>query len=326
MRVKVWANGTSESVSFSLLNTECREEKERINRLNDEHFQCYSTSMYSIIRLDSSAKKASKVMCEFEGSGFIMSFQKKGRTSCIVNQKKGSMHEKQNNIFFNNGLVRCRLTEADCFRIVLSESYVKVLSELYPKAMIPLANAHPKHGKPVFDYSHLNTTLEIEQTIKSIEDLYLLQQEGNEMVIEAKIRELLYMQIMQHAKVLNKKDLKIEKYKKQMQIARNFIECNMQELPSLHEIALAVGVCDTTLKIAFKYFYGKTVFGYINEYRLSKARELLFNPSYNISDVAFLSGYKHSSHFSAAFNQKYGITPNAYRNQYKEISTMKKVV
>jgi AraC-like DNA-binding protein len=265
-------------------------------------------------------------MCEFEGNGVIMSFQKKGKASCVADLEKGSMYEKQNNIFFHSGLVRCRLTEADCFRIVLSKSYVNALWKLYPEAMSPLVDASRQCRNCVFDHSHLHTTLEMEQIINDIENLYLLQEDGKEMVIEAKIRELLYIQIMQHLKMLDKKDLKIEKYRKQMQMVCNYIENNIQDLPSLHNIAMVAGVCDTILKIAFKYFYGKTVFEYFNEYRLNKACNFLANPSYNISDVAYLTGYKHSSYFSTAFKQKYGLTPIEYRTKNMEIFSTTKAV
>ncbi len=322
MRVKVWANGTNEAASFSLLRINTNEPIDIFHKtentekiLDGEYYQCYSTPMFSIVRFDSSTKQGSKVMCEFDGNGIIMSFQKKGKTLCVWNRETGRMDEKQNNIFFHNGLTKCRLKEADCFRIVLSKSYVKALWNLYPKAMNPLMADFRECKNCVFAHSHLNTTFEMERIINDIENLYLQQEEGKEMVIEAKVRELLYSQIMHHLKSLDKKGLKIEKYREQMQEACKYIEKNIKELPSLHEIAMAVGVCDTTLKIAFKYFYGKTVFEYFNEYRLNKACEFLQDTSNSISDAAFLTGYKHSSHFSTAFKQKYGVSPIEYRTK-----------
>lgn len=317
MKVKVWANGTNKVACLSLLcsykgNINIFHEKKE-DLCNGEHYQCYSTPMFSIVRFDSSKKEGSKVLCEFEGDGIIMSFQKKGKASCESDKQKGKMHEKENNIFLHNKCTKCSLTEADCFRVILSKSYVDKLYELYPRVMEPLIIAFQKGENCIFGHSHLNTTLEMERTINDIENLYLQQEDEKQMVIEAKVRELLYSQIMHHLKLINNKDLKIEKYREQMQIACRYIEENMREIPSLHDIAMNVGVCDTILKIAFKYFYGKTVFEYYNEYRLNMAFEYLLNPSYSISEVAFLSGYKHSSHFSTAFKQKYGITPIKYR-------------
>lgn len=314
MKVRVWTNGINKSIA--LLRTSGK----TINifkdeRLTGEYHQYYSTPLFSIVRLDSSAKKASNIVCELEGTGIVMSFQKKGQTSGRMNHLKKQIFEKQNNIFFLNGFAKCQQTEADCFRIVLSKLYVDTLWELYPEAMTPLIEAYQKCWNCVLDHSHLNTTLEMEQIIKNIEDLFLQQGEGKEMLLEAKIRELLYIQIMQHLKTLDKKDLKIEKYRGQMQMACRYIEENIRELPLLHYIAMEVGVCDTILKIGFKYFYGKTVFEYFNEYRLSKACEFLQDTSITISEVAFLTGFKHSSHFSTSFKQKYGITPIEYRTE-----------
>jgi|GEM_PF-3318224 len=323
MRVKICENETNKVANFSLLNTDTdraikilhRKKKDK-KLLSKGYCLYYSTPLFSIVRINSSAKKSSKLKCEFDGNGIIMSFQRKGMTSCVINRTKRNMQERQNNIFlFTNKFVRCLLTEADCFRIVLSKTYVKALSELYPEAMAPLIDACEKSENSVFDYSHLNTTLEMEQIIKNIENLLLQPEEGKEMLIEAKIRELLYAQIMQYLKALDKKDLKIEKYRGHMKMACEYVERNVQELPSLHDIAKSVGVCDTILKIAFKYFYGKTVFEYFNEYRLNKSCVFLQNSSYSISEVSFLVGYKHLSHFSSAFKQKYGITPIEYRTE-----------
>ncbi|MDD4114510.1 MAG: AraC family transcriptional regulator [Massilibacteroides sp.] len=317
MKMKVWANGINKVACLSGLGSY----KKAINIFpegqgkigKEEHLLYYSSSLFCIVRLDSSAKKASSVVCEFEGNGIVMSFQKRGKTSGENDQGKRQMFEKQNNIFFLNGFAKCQQTEADCFRIVLSKSYVENLRKLYPGSMAPLVEAYQKGCDSMSEHSHLTTTLEMVQIIKTIENLYLRQDEGKEMLIEAKIRELLYIQIMQHLKTLNKKDLKIEKYRMQMQMACQYIEENIRELLSLHDIAMAVGVCDTILKIGFKYFYGKTVFEYFNEYRLNKACDFLQDASLSISDVAFLAGFKHSSHFSTSFKQKYKITPIEYR-------------
>ena len=321
MKIKICLNNVKELASLSLLKTNTENmadtlngKKERESVFGDVAYRCFSNLKYGIVQLDVRTKRNHEVICDFEGSAIVMSFMEKGLTYCSSNQTEGSMHDKQNNVFINNGLVRCRLKEANCFRIVLSCAYVEKLARLYPETMAPLVSAIREKRSCVFEHSHLSTTLEMEQIIKTILNTNQLQP-GEEMFIEAKIRELLYMQILQYLKALNKKDFKLERYREQMQTACRYIENNLLQLPSFREIALSAGVCDTTLKIAFKYFYGKTVFGYLNECRMHKACELLKNPSYSISDVAFLVGYKHASHFSMTFKQVYGISPAGYRNK-----------
>ncbi len=321
MKIKICLNHVKEIASLSLLNTNAEgttpnfcEKKEPESIFGNVRYKYFSNLKYSIIQLDVRTKDSHEVICDFEGSAVVMSFMEKGITYCTANQTEGSMHDKQNNVFFNNGLVRCRLKEANCFRIVLSRAYVEKLAQLYPNAMVPLIAAIRENRNCVFENSHLSTTLEMEQIIKTITNANLLQI-GEDMFIEAKIRELLYMQILQYLKALSKRDFKLERYREQMQTACRYIGNNLLQQPSFREIAMAAGVCDTTLKIAFKYFYGKTVFGYLNECRMNKACELLKNPSYSISDVAFLVGYKHSSHFSTTFKQTYGISPAEYRNK-----------
>ena len=325
MELKVWSEEINKATSFSLLNTSgnriniCEEESESEKMLNEQHFKCYSTPLFSIVHFCPNCNKINNLKCDFEGDCIVLSFQRKGRMCCELCDAKISMNEKENNIVFHSGHVRCDLNEADCLQIILSKSYMSTLWKLYPKALATLEKASRTCKHYVSDYSHINTTFEMEQILKSIEKLFQKQEEGKAMVLEAKIRELLYIQLVQHLNVNNKKDFKLEKYKSQMKEVCKYIEQNVQEIPSLRDIAVYVGVCETTLKTAFKYFYGKTVFEYFNDYRLNKAGEFLQDFSHTISEAAFLTGFKHSSHFSTAFKKKYGITPIKYRT--KAIST-----
>lgn len=319
MRVKIYLNDSKEIASLSLLNNskllstkdfQIKEEEGTV--FGNIHCKYFSSPLYSIVRLDVSTRSTYEVMTDFDGSAVVMAFMKTGFSSCVAHGIEGCMCGKQNNVFFNHGLVKCRFKEATCFRIILSNTYIKMLTQLYPEVMAPLIEAIEEQRDCVFEHAHLVTTLEMEQIIKSIEDLPVLEC-GKEMFLEAKIRELLCLQINQYLNVLHNSDSKLEKYREKMQQACKYIEENMLETPTLHKIAMAVGVCDTTLKLAFKYFYGKTVFGYLNEYRMCKACELLRNSSFGISEVALQVGYEYSSHFSTAFNQKFGLSPLEYR-------------
>jgi AraC-like DNA-binding protein len=320
MNLKIWTKLSGRLDSFSLISTPGDVKRYYVNEeqpescVHGDHYQNYITPLFSIVRLNSDSRKESaKVECEFEGEGIILSFQLKGKVSCVATYGSGSMNERQNNIFFHNGSVRCSLAQAESFRVVLSNTYIHQLMGYFPFALTPLLEAHQRNAISLFSHAHMETTLEMEQVISDIEGFYRHEEEGKEMVIEAKVRELLYLQIQQYQKCFKNKNQKIEKYREQMARARYYVENNIDEFPSLHDIARTVGVCDTTLKVAFKHFYGKTVFGYLNEYRLNKALKLLQNSGVSISEVADCAGFKHLSHFSVAFKQRFGISPTEYR-------------
>lgn len=86
----------------------------------------------------------------------------------------------------------------------------------------------------------------------------------------------------------------------------------MAEPPSLQELADTVGISLKKLKEGFKEIYGDTVFGFLLDYKLEYARQLLDSGSYNVNEVGLRIGYSTSSHFIAAFKKKFGTTPKKY--------------
>ncbi|MFE6076651.1 hypothetical protein ACFVQB_19470 [Paenibacillus sp. NPDC057886] len=59
----------------------------------------------------------------------------------------------------------------------------------------------------------------------------------------------------------------------------------MEPPPSLLELSRLVGISDSKLKSGFKELFGTTVFGYLKEKRLDKARELLEMSKYLIAQM-----------------------------------------
>lgn len=94
--------------------------------------------------------------------------------------------------------------------------------------------------------------------------------------------------------------------------ARSIIEDQLNRPPSLKELARMVGTNEFKLKVGFKNLYGNTVFGYLGDLRMQKARELLEVRKLHIQEVATLVGYTNPSHFIAAYKKKFGVTPKQY--------------
>lgn len=95
------------------------------------------------------------------------------------------------------------------------------------------------------------------------------------------------------------------------------IMSNMCEIPSLLELANRVSMTHTKLNFLFKHIYGNTVFGYIREQRLIRAKELLEEDKLNITEIAYETGWSSPSHLSKEFKFKYGITPKKFLNTLK---------
>jgi AraC-like DNA-binding protein len=87
---------------------------------------------------------------------------------------------------------------------------------------------------------------------------------------------------------------------------------NMAEPPGLENLAEQVGLSLKKLKMGFKQIYGDTVFGFLFDYKMDYARQLLDSGSYNVNEVGLKIGYSTGSHFIAAFKKKFGTTPKKY--------------
>ncbi len=102
--------------------------------------------------------------------------------------------------------------------------------------------------------------------------------------------------------------LEMEKIK----IAREIIVKEYLQPPSIKELAKQVGTNEFKLKVGFKNMYGNTVYGYIADYRMQKARMLLEHKELNVKEIAHQIGYSNPSYFISAYKKKFGITPKKH--------------
>ncbi len=103
-------------------------------------------------------------------------------------------------------------------------------------------------------------------------------------------------------------DNNVKKIKK----AKEIIIERMTNPPSLIELAKEVEISVKNLKEGFKQVYGNTVYGYLYEYKMGVASQMLTSKNYNVNEVAIHLGYSTSSHFISAFKNKFGTTPKKF--------------
>gem|GEM_PF-168843 len=100
--------------------------------------------------------------------------------------------------------------------------------------------------------------------------------------------------------------------------ARDLLLGAVQQPPSLQDLARQAGLNEFKLKTGFKKVFDNTVFGYLNDYRLEQARELLLQQQHTpISGIAEELGYSSPQHFCNAFRKKFGISPGRARKGEK---------
>lgn len=91
--------------------------------------------------------------------------------------------------------------------------------------------------------------------------------------------------------------------------ARDILIRNMDNPPSLLELARQVGLNDTKLKRGFRQIFNATVFGCLHAQRMERAILLLQDGKVNVTEVAYEVGYSNPGNFTRAFARHFGCNP-----------------
>lgn len=130
-------------------------------------------------------------------------------------------------------------------------------------------------------------------------------------------RELVSMAEKEAICMINKwtqlREMKDSKYVRQ---AKNFIESNYTKELSLDNVAREVGINASYFSALFKKEQGITFSDYLTEVRIARAKELLEEGKWNVSEVGWAVGYKDQKYFSKLFLKVVGIKPSEYKKLY----------
>ncbi|MFB2737849.1 helix-turn-helix transcriptional regulator [Umezakia ovalisporum] len=107
--------------------------------------------------------------------------------------------------------------------------------------------------------------------------------------------------------VLKKEDIE------RIHAAKVILIKNINNPPSLMELAHQVGLNDYKLKIGFHQVFGTTAFGYLHQQRMEFSRQLLLERGMSIKEIARAVGYANQGCFAAAFRKRFGVNPKYYR-------------
>lgn len=93
-------------------------------------------------------------------------------------------------------------------------------------------------------------------------------------------------------------------------LAQEILVSDLENPPSLTELAHKIGINTNKLKIEFKAQFGVPVFKYLQNERLKKAHNLIKNEQNTIQEAAWAVGYDSLGSFSNAFEKKFGYRPS----------------
>lgn len=131
---------------------------------------------------------------------------------------------------------------------------------------------------------------------------------------EAKVIELLAYQVDQLTKPIeesNSSGVKLtSNEEKLIEYCKHILISSLADPPSLIELAKEVGMSTYRLKNGFKQMFGETPYRFIVDQRMVKARQLLLQKKFTVSEVALAVGFSSIGTFSNTFYEKYGIRPS----------------
>lgn len=87
---------------------------------------------------------------------------------------------------------------------------------------------------------------------------------------------------------------------------------------SQQEIAEHLNISNVYLSALFRKETGKKFSAYINEYRLNKARELIDEGKYPLSQIYEMVGFTNQQYFSNCFRKMFSVTPSEYKNHVRK--------
>lgn len=95
----------------------------------------------------------------------------------------------------------------------------------------------------------------------------------------------------------------------------SFIEQNYDKKISLQDIADHILLCTSECSRIFKRYMHISLFSFLQEYRVEKSLEYLFDKNLSITEVASKVGFIDSNYYSKIFKKYKGCSPRKYRQE-----------
>ncbi|QNK56304.1 AraC family transcriptional regulator [Paenibacillus sp. PAMC21692] len=138
---------------------------------------------------------------------------------------------------------------------------------------------------------------------------------GFELIFKSLILRLLALvgRVMAHEYNASEKNLLVNRHKESILKAIKYLEEHYSEKIYLKDVVKVALLSHTAFCTAFKSVTNKSFTRYLNELRVSKAKEYLKKPDVKIIDVSSKAGFDNVVHFNRTFKQLMYMTPKEYR-------------
>lgn len=257
------------------------------------------------LRTDYSFNQATKMEATQNEKKFVITISQKGDTSFLN-------HDKQK-IEFKEGFTTITLFDKTCgfrefnsksvkqTRIILGENFLQrnLKESLVDKYFLN------KNTLNLLDFSP--TMVSSQLILKEILECNL-NGELEKMYKQSKVLELLSLELNKLSKEQN--SIFLDTYDKDaIYRAKDILIENMQNPPSITQLAKQVHLNEFKLKKGFKQIFKTSPYKLLTTYKMKQAKKLLETSDYNINEIAHVIGYKYASNFTKVFSKEFGVNP-----------------
>lgn len=155
---------------------------------------------------------------------------------------------------------------------------------------------------PVFSSKKINSSAEMLTIISQ----YYLKSE-----MEKSREEQKQKIVFHHTKVAHHEE------NKEIRKALKYIEKNLNHPITLDEVASHVYLSSYYFSKLFKKEMNVNFINYVNQKKMSLAKEMLKNPRLSIDNIARNLGFTQTSYFCKVFRKEFDVTPKGYRETFK---------
>ena len=213
------------------------------------------------------------------------------------------------------------LSKRDNIRASISKGHAKTISMVIKKDFIEKNMPNTKIKDKIINNLDKNISNELIIKNKSniqkrflINTIYDSPFIGNldGLYLQSKALECIYWEFHDFINIHESKNKNIKLDKQDIDAikkAKKILLNNMQNPPSIVQLAKQVRLNEFKLKIGFKKVFNDTPYNILLDHRLQLSKKLLEKSDMNIEEISRYIGYKYSSSFTKAFTKRYGLRP-----------------
>ena len=267
----------------------------------------YIQDGFSLLKIDYKLKQDVQIEAEQNNTKFVITISLKGNSIYTNSSDKKIIPFKEGyttiSLFENTqGYREFKDKRIEQIRLILDEEFLEknLKKSLLKKYFI---NSNKYLNLINFSPTLIQSQILIDEIINC-----QLQEELKKIYVQSKALELLHIELSKLETKENK--ITLDNYDKEaIYKAKEILIKNIQNPPSIVELAKLVHINEFKLKKGFKNVFHTTPYKLLLKYKMNKAKIMLHSGEYNINEVAKLSGYKFANNFTNAFFKEFSVLP-----------------